>query len=81
MPDVSLPTDERFAVEFNRNGGKFLYCTTLTEVYEMLDNIIIEQGWQSEPFFTTDQNLISICKDLEIPHNRDVTSTVFFYRL
>ena len=78
MPDVSLPTDERFAVEFNRNGGKFLYCTTLTEVYEMLDNIIIEQGWQSEPFFTTDQNLISICQEREIPHNRDVTSTVFF---
>lgn len=78
MPDVSLPTDERFAVEFNRNGGKFLYCTTLNEVYEMLDNIIIEQGWQSEPFFTTDQNLISICQEREIPHNRDVTSTVFF---
>ena len=78
MPDVSLPTDEKFAVEFNRNGGKFLYCTTLNEVYEMLDNIIIEQGWQSEPFFTTDQNLISICQEREIPHNRDITSTVFF---
>jgi hypothetical protein len=78
MPDIPLPTDEKFAVEFNKNGGKFLYCTELNEVYDMLDKIIIEQGWQSEPFFTTDKNLISICQSREIPYNSDVTSLVFF---
>ena len=33
MPEVKLPIDERFTINFKANGGKFLYCENLNEVY------------------------------------------------
>ena len=26
MPQIELPIDERFTINFRKNGGKFLYC-------------------------------------------------------
>ena len=26
MPEIKLPIDERFTINFKANGGKFLYC-------------------------------------------------------
>ena len=34
MPEVKLPTDERFMLNFKNNGGKFLYCIDEAEVQE-----------------------------------------------
>lgn len=45
MPDVKLPTDERFMLNFKNNGGKFLYCETNEEVMEVFDNILLENDW------------------------------------
>lgn len=51
MPDINIPIDEKFTIHFKKNGGKFLYCDTLSEVSEALKNIIEENGWQEESFF------------------------------
>ena len=32
MPDLKLPVDERFTINFKANGGKFLYCENMQEV-------------------------------------------------
>jgi hypothetical protein len=26
MPEIKLPIDEKFTINFKKNGGKFLYC-------------------------------------------------------
>ncbi len=51
MPDLNIPPDEKFTIHFRKNGGKFLYCDSFSEVSEALKNIIAENDWQDHPFF------------------------------
>ncbi|MCM4169662.1 Lactate utilization protein C [Arenibacter antarcticus] len=57
MPDLKIPADEMFTINFKRNGGKFLYCDSIEEVYSNLDKIIIENQWQDQTFFSMDKRL------------------------
>ena len=41
MPQIELPSDERFTINFRKNGGKFLYCDSFTDVYNSLEDILI----------------------------------------
>ena len=46
MPEIKLPIDEKFTINFKGNGGKFLYCENLTEVSENFINILeIIERW------------------------------------
>lgn len=42
--DENLPADEQFAIRFNQNGGKFIYCTSEFEVQQIFRNILKEIG-------------------------------------
>ncbi|MEA1786853.1 LUD domain-containing protein [Arenibacter sp. GZD96] len=57
MPDIDLPVDEKFTINFKKNGGKFLYCDSYDEVLSTLKNIIKENHWEEEPFFTPNADL------------------------
>lgn len=57
MPDLNIPVDEKFTINFKKNGGKFLYCDSYGEVKTTLKNIIEENGWQDSPFFSMDSRL------------------------
>ncbi len=50
QPDYSagrlIPADEKFTLNFKKNGGKFLYCETLDEVYAHFANILSENQWE-----------------------------------
>ena len=37
MPDLKIPVDEKFTIQFKKNGGKFIYCDSFDEVLEGLD--------------------------------------------
>ena len=39
-----LPADEQFAMNFTKNGGKFIYCTTEIQVQEVFRYILKELG-------------------------------------
>ena len=30
MPEIKIPIDEKFTINFKANGGKFLYCEDLS---------------------------------------------------
>jgi len=45
MPEVNLPVDESFMINFKRNGGKFLYCDTEDEILDSFDKILLENDW------------------------------------
>ncbi len=51
MPDLNIPIDEKFTIHFRKNGGKFLYCDSDTEISIALKNIVTENSWQKSPFF------------------------------
>jgi L-lactate utilization protein LutC len=52
MPDLKIPVDEKFTIQFKKNGGKFIYCDNFEEVLVALHNIREENHWQQAPFFT-----------------------------
>lgn len=45
FPEEKLPIDEKFTYNFNKNGGKFLYCENVDEILEAFDNILLENDW------------------------------------
>lgn len=57
MPDLNIPIDEKFTIHFKKNGGKFLYCDSFSEISQALKNIVIENTWQDHPFFLMDERL------------------------
>ncbi len=56
-PEEKLPIDEKFTYNFNRNGGKFLYCENMTEITEAFDNILLENDWYENDVFCIDEML------------------------
>ena len=57
MPDLKIPIDEKFTIHFKKNGGKFLYCDSNSEISDALNNIIEENSWQKQKFFSMDSKL------------------------
>lgn len=65
------PLDEKFALNFIQNGGKFLYCDNVQEFNSNLINIINENNWQKEPILCFNERLkktlhtfdIKLCED------------------
>ncbi|MEO1010358.1 MAG: LUD domain-containing protein [Bacteroidota bacterium] len=57
MPDLNIPVDEKFTIHFKKNGGKFLYCDSFSEVSVALKNIVAENNWEGHPFFIMDSRL------------------------
>ncbi|EGV44634.1 lactate utilization protein B/C [Bizionia argentinensis JUB59] len=57
MPEIKLPVDERFTINFKENGGKFLYCENLDEIYDSLNNIILENDWEDNEVLIYDEQL------------------------
>ena len=57
MPDLKIPIDEKFTIYFKKNGGKFIYCENFDEVLSALQNIISENNWQTQSFYTMDKRI------------------------
>lgn len=57
MPEIKLPIDEKFTLNFKSNGGKFIYCENLNEIFENLQNIIEENSWYDEQTLMLDENI------------------------
>ncbi|UNY98989.1 lactate utilization protein [Zhouia spongiae] len=47
MPEINFPIDEKFTINFRKNGGKFLYCENTEELNENFQNILTENDWES----------------------------------
>lgn len=58
-PEEKLPVDEKFTYNFNKNGGKFLYCENMEEVLESFDNILLENDWYERDVFCINELLSS----------------------
>jgi len=77
MPDVKLPTDERFMLNFKNNGGKFLYCENEQEVIDAFDNILLENDWYEQPTCCFDPNLKKKFDKFNLEFNQSVDSAFF----
>lgn len=78
MPEIELPIDERFTIQFKANGGKFLYSIDQSEVNENLRNILIENGWEDEKVFIIDKQLEKKFKRFNFNTTQSVKEGIFF---
>ncbi|GLB50883.1 LUD domain-containing protein [Neptunitalea lumnitzerae] len=51
------PVDEKFAINFKNNGGKFLYCESMDEAFENFENIVYENKWEHSTLLCLDKAL------------------------
>ncbi|PNQ73801.1 lactate utilization protein B/C [Hanstruepera neustonica] len=79
MPEIKLPIDERFTINFKANGGKFLYCENLDEVFESFNNILSENDWHEKKGLILDKNLKDRFSDSEITSTNTVSESVYFF--
>ncbi len=70
--DASISLDQLFVSNFIKKEGKFLYCTSLDEVSEVLLNIIKENQW--DEVICTDYDLLKLVKTVGIKPLSDFDS-------
>ncbi|WP_370391908.1 LUD domain-containing protein [uncultured Winogradskyella sp.] len=78
MPEVKLPADERFTINFKANGGKFLYCENMNEVKESFNEILKENNWQDSKVFLIDERLNQLFKDFNLKATNKVDESDYF---
>ena len=79
LPCYNMPTDEKFLSNFKINGGKFLYCITLDEVFGALDNILIENDWYETDVSCNNELLKSKFSGYNLNFEGDIRSSSFFF--
>lgn len=78
MPEIKLPIDERFTINFKANGGKFLYCENLDEILKNLELIITENSWEEKKALVLDENLENKFNSSGLLPTRKISESTFF---
>jgi len=64
--EQNVPVDEQFIFNFKRNGGKFLYCDSMSEVKEQFENILEENDWFEGEAICYEPTLFPLLKENNI---------------
>lgn len=75
----SLPVDEAFTINFNKNGGKFLYCENNDEVQDFLKNIIEENNWDKKKALILNKNLKEKFKRFKLGTSQKIKDADFLF--
>tara|TARA_Y100000815_G_scaffold234728_1_gene227006 strand:- start:458 stop:1066 length:609 start_codon:yes stop_codon:yes gene_type:complete len=78
MPEVKLPADERFTINFKANGGKFLYCENMEEIKESFNAILDENNWHNDKVFLVDNRLSDLFKDFNLNSTKNASESAYF---
>ncbi|MCO4821660.1 MAG: LUD domain-containing protein [Flavobacteriaceae bacterium] len=78
MPEVKLPIDERFTINFKANGGKFLYSINDQEVQDNLRQILKENDWENETALVLDDRLSEKFRSFQIPKSFKTENSTYF---
>ena len=78
MPEIKLPIDERFTINFKANGGKFLYSENIDEVYQNLNLILQENNWSDKNVLIIDDRLKDHFKNVNADHLWQVSARFEF---
>ncbi len=79
MPEIKLPIDERFTINFKANGGKFLYCEDIDEVNQNLNSIIQENDWKDKKVLLFDERLANKFKSFDFETSKNISECTFFF--
>ncbi|TXE16178.1 lactate utilization protein B/C [Psychroserpens burtonensis] len=79
MPEIKLPVDEQFTINFKANGGKFLYCENMQEVQNSLNSILLENNWRNDMVLMFDARLDQLFKDFKLDKTKRISESSFFF--
>src|SRR5210317_1451608 len=79
MPEIKLPIDERFTINFKANGGKFLYCENMQEINESLKEILKENKWEDKYAYVLDERLKDLFKGFNFNCTKKASEAVYFF--
>ena len=63
-----LPVDEKFTYNFKKNGGKFLYCETESELKDHFEHILEENDWYEGEALCYETDLKSLLDENKISY-------------
>jgi hypothetical protein len=78
MPEIKLPLDERFTINFKANGGKFLYSENLNEIYQNLELILQENNWIHKKVLILDDKLVDRFKNFDLATTKNISESDYF---
>ncbi len=78
MPEIKLPIDEKFTINFKANGGKFLYCENMQEINNTLKDVLNENDWDDKQVFITDDRLKDLFKAFDLNVSKKVSESTYF---
>ncbi|WP_108867933.1 LUD domain-containing protein [Aquimarina aquimarini] len=78
MPEIDLPIDESFMINFKRNGGKFLYCDNENEVSDSFDKILLENDWYEKEVCCFDNSLEHKFSGFNLSFVKNFSASFFF---
>ena len=79
LEDSGLPLDEALTINFNKNGGKFLYCENTDEVQSFLENIIEENNWDKKKALILNTHLKAKFKDFKLATTKKTKDADFLF--
>ncbi|MAB30575.1 MAG: lactate utilization protein B/C [Formosa sp.] len=79
LPKKKLPVDELFTVNFNQNGGKFLYSESLEEAQEFLQKILEENNWKGKTALILNSKLKHKFKNFEWQTTKNINDGYFLF--
>ncbi|MFC5044497.1 LUD domain-containing protein [Aquimarina hainanensis] len=77
MPEIDLPVDESFMLNFRKNGGKFLYCDNENEILDSFDNILLENDWYEKKVFCIEKGLEQKFSGYNLEFTKNTSSSFF----
>ena len=75
LDDISI--DQKFVKKFIQKGGKFLYCSSLTETESNLEHILNENDWNNVICF--EDTMIDILNKIKIENTEKLKSDLPFF--
>jgi len=75
--EVNLSLDEIFVSHFIKKGGKFLYCTQLSEVLVNFKQIVEENNWTD--VVVTDKDLSKLIQKLPVKQHKNQDCSIPFF--
>lgn len=74
-----LPVDEKFTLQFKKNGGKFIYCENFDEVLVGFKDITTENDWAHVTFFSVNSLLNDRFSDANISFSTNPKASPVFF--
>lgn len=78
MPEIKLPIDEQFTINFKANGGKFLYCENMQEIKQAFRSILSENKWDHNKVLIFDTQLHELFEDFSLNKTDRISESTFF---